>query len=111
MDDAFERRASKQSYVETERESGLEVGEEWATNDPWYGELLRIVKAVEEARKGNRRANSAGSDRSGTQIGCERLGQILGRSGLQRRFRTERYEGQASAGAAARLFQKVRTQL
>lgn len=52
MDDAVERlRASKQSYVETERESGLEVGEEWATEDAAYSELLRIAKAVEEARR------------------------------------------------------------
>jgi hypothetical protein len=52
MDDAVERlRASKQSYVETERESGLEVGEEWATEDATYSELLRIAKAVEEARR------------------------------------------------------------
>ena len=52
MDDAVERlRASKQSSVETERESGLEVGEEWATEDATYSELLRIAKAVEEARR------------------------------------------------------------
>jgi hypothetical protein len=52
MDDAVERlRASKQSDVETERESGLEVGEEWATEDATYSELLRIAKAVEEARR------------------------------------------------------------
>ena len=51
MGDAVERlRASKQSYVESERESGLEVGEEWATEDATYSELLRIAKAVEEAR-------------------------------------------------------------
>jgi len=50
MDDAVERlRASKQSYLETECESGLEVGEEWATEDPESGELLDIAKAVEEA--------------------------------------------------------------
>ena len=52
MDDEVERlRASKQSYLETEREAGLEVGGEWATEDPTYGELLRIAKAVEEARR------------------------------------------------------------
>ena len=39
MDDAVERlRASKQSYVETERESGLEVGEEWVKEDAEYGQ-------------------------------------------------------------------------
>ena len=52
MDDAVERlRASKQSYLETEREAGLEVGAEWATEDPTYGKLLRIAKAVDEARR------------------------------------------------------------
>jgi hypothetical protein len=43
--------ASKQSYMETEPESGLEVREEWAKEDAEYGELLRIAKAVEEARR------------------------------------------------------------
>jgi hypothetical protein len=52
MDDVVERlRATKQSYVGTERGSGLEVAEEWATEDPNYGEFLRIAKAVEEARR------------------------------------------------------------
>ena len=52
MDDVVERlHASKQSYVETEREFGLEFGEEWATEDAEYGALLRIAKAVEEARR------------------------------------------------------------
>jgi hypothetical protein len=50
MDDGRPR-ASKQSYVENERESGREVGEEWAMEDPKYGALLRIAKAVEEARR------------------------------------------------------------
>ncbi len=49
MDDVVERRASKQSYVETERESGLEVGEDWVKEDA--DQLLRIAKAVEEARR------------------------------------------------------------
>jgi hypothetical protein len=43
--------ASKQSDVETERPSGLEVREEWAKQDGEYGELLRIAKAVDEARR------------------------------------------------------------
>ena len=52
MDDAVERlRVSKRSYVEAEREAGLEVGEVWATEHPEYGELLRIAKAVAEARR------------------------------------------------------------
>ena len=51
MDNVVEwLRASKRSSAETERESGLEVGE-WATEDAKYGELLRIAKAVEEARR------------------------------------------------------------
>jgi len=49
MDDAVER-LRKQSYVDTERESGLKVGEEWAKEDPKYRQL-RIAKAVEEARR------------------------------------------------------------
>jgi hypothetical protein len=52
MDDVVERlRASKQSYVETEHKAGLAVGEEWAKEAAKYGELLRIAKAVEEARR------------------------------------------------------------
>jgi hypothetical protein len=52
MDDRVGRlRASKQSDAEAERESGLEVGEEWAMEDPKYGQLLQIAKAVEEARR------------------------------------------------------------
>jgi hypothetical protein len=51
MDDAVERLpASKQSDVETESESGLEVGKELAKEDAKYVELLPIAKAVEEAR-------------------------------------------------------------
>jgi hypothetical protein len=51
MDDVVERlRASKRSGVETEREAGLEVGKELAKEEAKYGELLRIAKAVEEAR-------------------------------------------------------------
>jgi hypothetical protein len=52
MDDVVEPlRASKQSYVETEREAALEIGEEWAKEDAKDGKLLRIAEAVEEARK------------------------------------------------------------
>jgi len=52
MDDVVERlRTSKQSYMKTEREAGPEVGEAWATEAAKYGELLRIAKAVEEARR------------------------------------------------------------
>ena len=51
MDEAERLRASKQSDVETERESGPEVEEEWAKEDAEYGQLLRIAKAMEEARR------------------------------------------------------------
>jgi hypothetical protein len=52
MDDEVERlRAKKQSYVETEREAGLEFGEECRTEDTEYCELLRIASAVEEVRR------------------------------------------------------------
>ena len=52
MDDDVERlRAKKQSYEETEREAGLEFGEECTTEDAEYFELLRIANAVEEARR------------------------------------------------------------
>ena len=52
MDDVVEPlRASKQSDVETEREAGLEVRKEWAKEDAEYGELLRIAKTVDEARR------------------------------------------------------------
>jgi hypothetical protein len=51
MDDIVGPRASKQSYVETERESGLEVAKDWVKEDAEYGQLLRIAKAVEEARR------------------------------------------------------------
>jgi hypothetical protein len=52
MNDGAERLgATMQSYVETERESSLEVGEEWANPDARYGALLRIAKAMEEVRR------------------------------------------------------------
>ena len=52
MDDEVERlRARKQSYVETESEVGLELGEECGTEDAEYYELLRIANVVEAARR------------------------------------------------------------
>jgi len=52
MDEVVEPpRAGEQSDVETKREFGLEVGEEWEKEDANYGELLRIAKAVKEARR------------------------------------------------------------
>ena len=52
MDDAVERLcASRQNHVESERESGPQVGDEWAKEDAEYGELLRIATAVEEVRR------------------------------------------------------------
>ena len=52
MDDGVERlRASKKTHVKTEHQSGPEVEEEWATQDPNYDELLCVARAVEEARR------------------------------------------------------------
>ena len=42
--------ASKQNDLETGPPSGLEVRKEWARQDDEYGELLRVAKAVDEAR-------------------------------------------------------------
>jgi hypothetical protein len=42
---------SQQRNLETQREAGLEVGAEWSKEDAEYRELLRIAKAVEEARR------------------------------------------------------------
>jgi len=41
----------KPSHEESEREAGLEFGEECATEDAEYCELLRIASAVEEVRR------------------------------------------------------------
>jgi len=43
--------ASKQNDLETGPPSGLEVRKEWAKENGEYGELLRIAKAVDEARR------------------------------------------------------------
>ena len=52
MDDVVEPlRASKQSDVETARQSGLEVRKEWAKEDGEYGELLRIANTVDEVAR------------------------------------------------------------
>jgi len=52
MDDVGERRrATRRSRVETERDAGLEVARKWAKEDDKYRALLRIAKAVEEARR------------------------------------------------------------
>ena len=52
MNDEVERLgASKQSDLEPERKSGLVVGQEWTAEDPIYNELLRIAKAMDEARR------------------------------------------------------------
>ena len=40
--------------VETERDVGLEVARKWAKEDDKYRALLRIAKAVEEARSRSR---------------------------------------------------------
>ena len=44
-------RANRRSCVETERDAGLQVAREWAKEDDKYRALLRIAKAVEEARR------------------------------------------------------------
>ena len=52
MDDVGKRRrANRRSCVETERDAGLEVAAEWAKENDKYRALLRIAKAVEEARR------------------------------------------------------------
>ena len=52
MDDEVGRlRAKKQSYEESEREAGLEFGEECGTELAEYCELLRIASVVEEVRR------------------------------------------------------------
>ena len=52
MNDEVERLgASKQSDLEPERKSGVVVGQEWTAEDPIYNELLRIAKAMDEARR------------------------------------------------------------
>jgi len=112
MDDAVERlRASKQSCLKTERKSALEVGEEWATEAARYGELLRIAKAVEEARR---------------EIDLQTLQDLIGPehkmdAGDWVRFWEDRgFSGdsepsdvwaRAFADGAARFFQMVRSQL
>ena len=52
MDDEIKRlRVKDQSYVESEREAGLEFGEECGTELAKYGALLRIPTAMEEVRR------------------------------------------------------------
>ena len=52
LDDDIERlRAKKHSYEESEREAGLEFGEDCGTELAEYCELLRIASAVEEVRR------------------------------------------------------------
>ena len=52
MDDVGKpHRANRRSCVETEGNAGLEVAAEWAKEDDKYRALLRIAKAVEEARR------------------------------------------------------------
>src|SRR5215470_9598636 len=101
MDDAVERlRAGKRSSAETERESGLEVGE-WAMEAGKYGELLRIAKAVEEVRR---------------EIDVQTLQDLIDPehkmdAGDWVRFWEDRgFSGDAFPDGAARLVQKVRSQ-
>ena len=112
MDEVVERlRASKESYVETEHKAGLAVGEEWAKEAAKYGELLRIAKAVEEVRR---------------EIDVQTLQDLIdpehkmdpgdwGSFWEDRGFSGEAEPSdvwvRAFADGAAKLFQKVRSQL
>ena len=95
---------NRRSCVETERDAGLEAAVEWAT-------LLRIARAVEEARR---------------EIDVQTLQDLIDPerrmdAGDWVRFWEDRgFSGgsepsdvrdRAFADAAARLFQKIRTQL
>ena len=52
MDDVGKRRrTNRRSRVETEPDAGLEVAAESAKEDDKYRALLRIAKAVEEAKR------------------------------------------------------------
>ena len=112
MDDVGKRRrANRRSCVETERDAGPEVAAEWAKEDDKYRALLRIAKAVEEARR---------------EIDVQTLQHLIDPehrmdAGDWVRFWEDRgFSGDSEpsdvrdrtfADAAARLFQKVRTQL
>jgi hypothetical protein len=112
MNDVVEPlRASKQSDAETARQSGLEVRKEWAKEDGEYGELLRIPKTVDEARR---------------EIDVQTLRDLIDpehkmNGGDWASFWEDRgFSGdseptdvwvRAFADGAARLFQKVRSQL
>ena len=50
-DDVERLRAKKKSYEESEREAGLEFGEECGTELAKYSALLRIPSAMEEVRR------------------------------------------------------------
>ena len=50
-DDVERLRAKKKSYEESEREAGLEFGEERGTELAKYSALLRIPSAMEEVRR------------------------------------------------------------
>jgi Zn-dependent oligopeptidase len=113
MDDVGKRRrANWRSCVETERYAGLEVARKWAKEDDKYRALLlRIAKAVEEARR---------------EIDVQTLQHLIDPehrmdAGDWVRFWKDRgFSGasepsdvsdRAFADAADKLFQKVRTQL
>ena len=103
MDDAVERlRASKQSDMQIERKPALEVEEAWATEAAKYGQLLRIAKAVEEARR---------------EIDLQTLQDLIDPehkmdAGDWVRFWEDRgFSGDALPDGAARLVHKVRSQL
>ena len=105
------RRTNRRSRVETEPDTGLEVAAQWAKEDDKYRTLLHIAKAVDEARR---------------EIDVQTLQHLIDPehrmdAGDWVRFWEDRgFSGapepsdvrdRAFADAAARLFQKVRTQL
>jgi hypothetical protein len=112
MDDVGKQRwTNRRSRVETKRDAGLEVAAEWAKEDDKYRALLRIARAVEEARR---------------EIDVQTLQHLIDPehrmdAGDWVRFWEDRgfcgdsepsdMSDRAFAEAAARLFQKVRTQL
>ena len=111
MDDAVEPvRASKQTHVDTEREAGLKVRKAWA-EDAMYGELFYIAKAVEEARREidvQTLQHLMDPEHRLDAVDWVRFWEDRGFSGDSE---PSDVRDRTFADAAARLFQKVRTQL
>jgi len=103
--------ASKQSYVESEHEPGLEVRAEWATGGVQYGALLLIAKAVEEARREidmQTLQDLVGPEHKLDADDWARFWENRGFSGASE---PSNARDRAFADGAARSFQKVRSQL